>query len=536
MKTMKLVVAGIVAASLAGCGADEIASPGSGGNITINYPPGTGNGGGGNGGGDTGGDGLVEPAAGCPTIANPVGLTDSGTITGPTGTYRVCTLPERFTVSSTLNRVAGLLYAMDGRVDVGYDQGATDDPSDPEEVTLTIRPGVVLYARTGVSWMVVNRGNRIEAVGAPDRPIVFTSRENVIGATSDGSHQQWGGLVLLGRAPVTDCTVSPGAAPGTVDCERQTEGAADPAYFGGATPDDDSGTLRYVQIRYSGYALSGDSELQSLTLGGVGTGTDISYIHSHNSSDDGFEAFGGTVNLFRFVITGADDDSIDVDTGYRGVIQHVIAIQKSMPGDSMIELDTTNALEAQQPRTHLKLANFTLVHRNPANSNDSAIRIRGAADVSLVNGIVTSPTFALRADNNTGAGVIDILGEDASVGKEQAPLFRSVLFQSGAATGAFRNGSGGVDAAAVQTLFTSGTNTNNNPAHVSTLDGFMPGSNELNAIATDPTTVDARFEATDYVGAVNGPGDTWFRGWTCDSETADFGSGSACTSLPSLED
>jgi len=535
MKTVQIVVAGLVAAGLAGCGADEIVSPGSGGNITINYPPGTGGGNGNGNGNGNSGDGLVEPATSCPAIANPVGLTDSGTITGPTGTYRVCTLPERFTTSTTLNRVAGLLYAMDGRVDVGYDQGATEEVTDPEDVTLTVRPGVVIYSRTGVSWMVVNRGNQIEAVGAPDRPIVFTSRENVIGSASDGSHQQWGGLVLLGRAPITDCTVSPGAAPGTVDCERQTEGAADPAYFGGATVDDDSGTLRYVQLRYSGYALSGDSELQSLTLGGVGTGTDISYVHSHNSSDDGFEAFGGTVNLSRFVITGADDDSLDVDTGYRGVIQHVIAVQKSMPGDSMIELDSTNALEAQQPRTHLKLANFTFVHLNPANSNDAAIRMRGAADASLVNGIVTSPTFALRIDNNTGASVTDILTANAGVGKEQAPLFHSVLLQSGAATGAFRNGSGGVAAASVQTLFAA--DANNNAAHVSTLtDVFMPGANETGATAADPKSVDARFETTNHVGAVNGASDTWFRGWTCDSVTADFGSGADCTSLPSLED
>lgn len=532
MNTVRLVVAGIVAAALAGCGADEIVSPGSGGNITINYPPGTGSGSGGGGGGGSGSD-LVQPAASCPAIANPVGLTDSGTITGPTGTYRVCTLPQRFTVSTTLNRVSGLLYAMDGRVDVGFDQGATEDAADPEDVTLTIRPGVIIYARTGVSWLAVNRGNKIDAVGAADRPIVFTSRENVLGSNTDGSHMQWGGVVLLGRAPITDCTVAPSAAPGTVDCERQTEGASDPAYFGGATPDDDSGTMRYVQIRYSGYALSGDSELQSLTLGGVGSGTDISYIHSHNSSDDGFEAFGGTVNLSRFVITGADDDSVDVDTGYRGVIQHVIAVQKASPGDSMIELDTTNALEAQQPRTHLKLANFTFVHLNPANSNDSAIRARGAADITLINGIVTSPTWALRFDNNTGGGVIDILTANAGVGKEQAPVFHSVLLQSGAAS-AFRT-SGSVTGAALEGVFNTGTN--NNAAYTpSLINVFVPGAAETSAPAIDPTTIDARFQAASYVGAVNGASDTWYRGWTCDSVTANFGSNSDCTSLPSLED
>jgi len=274
-------------AALAACGADQVASPGAGGNITINNPPAV----------PPppppppSGPALVTPATGCPTINDPAGLADRGTITGPTGTYRVCELPARVTRSSTLSRIPGLLYSLGGRVDVGLDRGAA--PTADAPVVLTIQPGVVVFASTGVSWLAVNRGNRISAVGTATDPIVFTSRDNVLGLANDDSQGQWGGVVLLGRAPITDCTVAPAATPGTVACERQTEGAVDPAYYGGATPADNSGTMRYVQIRYSGYVLSGDSELQSLTLGGVGSGTTISHIHSHNSSDDAFENFGG---------------------------------------------------------------------------------------------------------------------------------------------------------------------------------------------------------------------------------------------------
>lgn len=277
-------------AALAACGAESVESPSGGGNITINNPPAaapspapttpttpT----------------LVTPASGCPTIEDPAGLADRGTITGPTGTYRVCELPARFTRSTTLARIPGLLYSLNGRVDVGLDRGAA--PTTDAPVVLTLQPGVVAFASTGASWLAVNRGNRINAAGTATQPIVFTSRDNVLGLATDDSQGQWGGIVLLGRAPVTDCTVAPAATPGTVNCERQTEGAVDPAYFGGATPNDNSGRLRYVQIRYSGYVLSGDSELQSLTLGGVGSGTTISHIQSHNSSDDGFENFGGFV-------------------------------------------------------------------------------------------------------------------------------------------------------------------------------------------------------------------------------------------------
>jgi hypothetical protein len=90
------------------------------------------------------------------------------------------------------------------------------------------------------------------------------------------------------------------------------------------------------------------------------------------------------------VLTGADDDMVDVDTGYTGTIQYVIAVQKASANpDSMIELDSANPLEGQQPRTHLKLANFTFVHRL-SSGNSTAMLLRGGADATLVNGVVVA--------------------------------------------------------------------------------------------------------------------------------------------------
>lgn len=112
-----------------------------------------------------------------------------------------------------------------------------------------------------------------------------------------------------------------------------------------------------------------------------------------------------------------------------------------------------------------------------------------------------------------------------------------MLLASTGANGAIRDGSGGVSAAAVQALFDTAPGAHNNTAYPATLAGvFRPGSSELGATASDPSLIDPRFEPALYVGAVAGPEDDWFSGWTCDSATADFGSGSACTSLPSLED
>ena len=515
----KLVIAA-VAAVLSGCGANEIASPGSGGNISIVNntttapitPPVT-------------GPTLATPATGCPTIEDSAGLADRGTITGPTGTYRVCELPARITRSTTLTKISGLLYSLGGRVDVGYDRGAA--PTADAVVTLTINPGVVIYASTGVSWLAVNRGNRINATGTATSPIVFTSRDNVLGLVTDDSQGQWGGVVLLGRAPITDCTVAPAATPGTVACERQTEGAVDPAYFGGATPADNSGTMKYVQIRYSGYVLSGDSELQSLTLGGVGSGTSISFIHTHNSSDDAMEAFGGRVNLKNMVFTGADDDNLDLDTGYQGNIQYVIAVQKtSGAADSIIELDSANALENQTPRTNLKLSNFTFVHKNAANGNQAAMLLRGGADATIVNGVLTTPTGCLRLNGTNIIGAANSIPE-----KLGAPVFKSVAMGCGATQFV---GSGGLTAQQVADTFNAGTN--NTSTFTSTLSSvFINGANETARTAFDAKTLDAFFDTTTYVGAVKDANDTWYAGWTCNSKTATFSAtASACTSLPTL--
>ncbi|MBU3671358.1 MAG: hypothetical protein FGM43_02325 [Sinobacteraceae bacterium] len=508
-------------AVLTACGAEEISSPGSGGNINITNntpppppppPPPT--------------VVLVTPAPGCPTIDDSAGLTDRGTITGPTGTYRNCELPARFTRSSTLTRIPGLLYSLGGRVDVGTDRGAAPVAGETP-VVLTIQPGVTIFGATGVSWLHVNRGNRINAAGTASSPIVFTSRDNVLGLANDDSQGQWGGVVLSGRAPITDCTVAPNATPGSVNCERQVEGATDPALYGGATPTDNSGTLRYVQIRYSGYVLSGNSELQALTTGGVGSGTVIEYVQSHNSSDDAIEFFGGTHNAKWLVFTGADDDNLDLDTGYRGLIQYVIAVQKtSGAADSIIELDSANANENQTPRTWMRLANFTFIHRNAAAGNQAAMLLRGAADATLVNGVVTTPTACLRLNGS------NILATDPAIDKIGAPVFRSVAMACGSTPFV---GSGGVTAQQVSDVFNVAANNNTATLSPTLTGGFINGANETARPAVDPKTVAAGFDTTTYIGAVKDANDTWYSGWTCNSATANLGSANrACTTLPTL--
>ena len=383
---------------------------------------------------------------------------------------------------------------------------------------------MILFS-SGSGWLNVNRGNTINANGTAARPIIFTSRDNVQGLNTANSSGQWGGVVLSGRAPVTDC-IAPGATPGTTACERQVEGAAQPALFGGATPTDSSGSMSYVQIRYSGFVLSGDSELQALTTGGTGTGTQLSNIMSYNSSDDGVEFFGGQFNLRNLIVVGAEDDSLDTDTGVKVDMQNVIAIQRPGVGDTIIEADSSNGLEEDTPRQNTRISNATFIANS--GTGDQAIRIRGFADYTIVNSVLVDnegSTPCLRIDNpetlNRAAnGAIDEAGP---------VVFNSFVLDCSVD---FRDSSGGVTAAQIETRFNAGSNNDANFTNTLSM-GFVNGTNENGVAVFDPTAISSFFQTPTNIGAVYPGNDTWIQGWTCNSATVTFDAAvSDCSSLP----
>jgi hypothetical protein len=523
-----LLLVGCSALALAGCGPSDISSPGTGGDVNINNPtpsptptptPGT---------------GSVTAASSCPTIGATTQLADDGVITGPTGSYRVCTLPRVIDRSTQLPKIAGLVYQMNGRVDVGCDGGfsaptaaapfttstvgcPTASLTADTNVTLTIDAGAILVGAPGASWLAVNRGNKINAIGTASSPIIFTSRDNVTGQVSETSQGQWGGVVLMGRAPVTDCTTG---SVGSGTCERQTEGAADPARFGGTDNAYNAGRMSFVQIRYSGFILGSNVELQSLTGEGIGTGTTLDHIMSFNSSDDGSEWFGGSPNLKYYISVGADDDSLDVDTGAQMNVQYALLVQRDGAGDALMEIDS-NGNEGDTPRTKLTVANFTAIQRQVSSNNEgndqASTLFRGNSDVTLINGIINTPNNECIRMNGSGTTPATLTARSVAMSCNSAKYI----------------GSGSFTAAQVEGFFKAGANTDD--GFTSTLTSlFINGTNESGITASDPKTLSSFFDTTAYVGAVRNASENWYAGWTCNSATADFGSGNSgsCTSLP----
>ena len=366
------------------------------------------------------------------TAVCPTGTIDDGLI--GTSTFKACRLPTVITGTFNLPKIAGVVYRLRGQTEVGTDVGTTGADSG---AVLNIEAGVVIAADSSEATndlLLVNRGAKINAVGTVSAPIVFTSQQNLIAnGVSDATQGQWGGIILLGRAPTAVCAAGTGpnnAAGSSTTCQQAIEGVTG-RFYGGPTAADSSGTMKYVQIRYSGIAISDGNELQGLTLGGTGSGTVLDHIQSHNSADDGIEIFGGATNIKYIAVTGADDDGFDIDNGYRGFIQFMIAAQRLVgaTADSFsTEIDSNNA-EDLLPRTFGRYANFTFIQRALA---PAAIRLRGGADMTFVNGIVSTPSTVacvnIIAGEQTAGGRTTIRPADAALQDVGPPVFNSVYF------------------------------------------------------------------------------------------------------------
>jgi hypothetical protein len=252
--------------------------------------------------------------------------------------------------------------------------------------SLTIPAGTLLKGNVDVqpSALMVRQGGKIFSNGTEADPVVFTSGA-AVGSRSRGD---WGGVVLNGRSicnfltqanPVSECV---------------GEGASGP--YGANPPvlDDDSGVMTYTRIEFAGYEVSFGNELNALTLNAVGSGTELHHIQTHYGSDDGFEWFGGTVNLKYGLATGISDDSFDYSTGWQGYGQFWIAQQDPNDADAGFEVDGNENDFTAQPYTDPMIYNVTLVGKGvdgaggTAGESTTGMVLRRGTGGDIVNAIV----------------------------------------------------------------------------------------------------------------------------------------------------
>lgn len=288
--------------------------------------------------------------------------------------------------------------------------------------SLRIEPGVVVASyKAEEGSLAVCRGAKIYVKGEKCQPVIMTSAEDV--ATWEGSDVvrdgvskpgypdgyvteivtmgdpktgtwrpkcvEWGNLTIMGEGLISAShygdlpvsyqdgyTASPHTNSKCPDGlnKKQMEGLTadaqgDPkVLYGGDDDEDDSGCIRYLSLRYGGKVIELQNELNGLSLGAIGRGTDISHVEIMNNVDDGIEIWGGTVDLDHVNIWNIGDDSLDIDEGYRGCIEYGLIVQGycaddsqgSGFGDNCLEIDGAEDADAQ-PMTTTRIKYFTVV-------------------------------------------------------------------------------------------------------------------------------------------------------------------------------
>ena len=239
--------------------------------------------------------------------------------------------------------------------------------------TLTIQEGVKIVAMTddeSVDYILVQQGAKIEAVGTKENPIIMTSDKKESGA--------WGGLHICGKAHTN-------AEGGTGKSE-----IGDAAY-GGSADNDNSGTLKYIRLENTGYALDSEHEANGISFYGVGNGTTVEYVQAYNGSDDGFEFFGGSVDVKHMVVTNCSDDSFDWTEGWNGRGQFLVAYQEAKETlgfdcDCLMECDNNGKNFAATPVACPTLANLTLIGNG---GEKQGVRLRAGTQVKMYNALIS---------------------------------------------------------------------------------------------------------------------------------------------------
>ena len=412
----------------------------------------------------------------------------------------------------------------------------------------------------------MTQGSKINAIGTATNPIIFTSVLDTGNLTKEDKGK-WGGLIILGYAPINSSTknvadVNP--TTNSIEGIPTTSGIssrsipASYAKYGGSNASDNSGTLRYVSIRHGGAEIGAGNEINGLTLGGVGSGTTIEYIDIYANKDDGIEFFGGTVNAKYLSVCYVGDDSFDFDEGYAGSLQYLFSVQDTSSNRAAIEWDGSTESDDKKADsstlpdyTDVKISNMTAIgagkdatSTHEDNNVGMEIRDNGAGQVwnSIFTEFAKSILDIEKTDSAKGTASTTGSGSYGS----QALLENGVLAFKG---NIFWNGGKGNTAAGVaeddtiaSDIIFATSNSNSfsvDPALIDDIsaDGTVsPSLATGSAAASGAATLSGGLTdltQTTYRGAFDPSATNWMFGWTKLGELGTVNSSSSSSSSTS---
>lgn len=296
-------------------------------------------------------------------------------------------------IEGNVTWTANKIYRLKGFVRVGEELVAG---TVTKVGNLTIEAGTTIIGDIATKGtLVVHRGSKINAIGTATAPIVFTSGQ-AVGTRNPGD---WGGVVICGKA-----TNNQGA---NVELEGAYKG-----FHGGTTDNDNSGTLKYVRIEYAGVPIIPNAEINTLTMGSVGSGTVIEYVQASYGLDDSFEWFGGTVNGKYLIAYKGTDDDFDCDFGWSGTVQFALGYRDGNladgSGSNGFEVDNDGAGSAKAPFTAPIFANVSIIGPRANNTSfvdlnfQNGAQLRRNTKIKIYNTFMTGYPTGLYIDSQRG--------------------------------------------------------------------------------------------------------------------------------------
>jgi hypothetical protein len=180
--------------------------------------------------------------------------------------------------------------------------------------------------------------------------------------------------------------------------------------------------LKYVRIEYAGVPIIPNAEINSLTMGSVGSGTKLEYVQASYGLDDSFEWFGGTVNAKYLIAYKGTDDDFDADFGWSGTVQFALGYRDGNladgSGSNGFEVDNDANGSANTPFTSPTFANVSIV--GPRGSNTSYVdlnfqngaQLRRNNKIKIYNTFITGYPTGLYIDSQKGSAKANALAGD----------------------------------------------------------------------------------------------------------------------------
>lgn len=207
--------------------------------------------------------------------------------------------------------------------------------------SLTIPAGTVIKAESrdlGANYIAVSQGGEIFINGTSSDPVIMTSAE------ASPAQGDWGGLLICGN--------------GITNTGEDSISEVGGLSYGGSDNTDDSGSISYLQVEYTGAGSVAGSEFNGISLFAVGSGTEFDNVYTLEAGDDGIEFFGGAVAATNLTIENSYDDSLDFADGFVGSVNGLYITGVTKAG---IEGSNNGTDEAATPETTATITNATVI-------------------------------------------------------------------------------------------------------------------------------------------------------------------------------